>query len=238
MPIEPLDDVQLKNVEATLGIAFKDRSLLQESLTHQSFINENPGVTAVSNERLEFLGDGLLNFVVAHRLFTKAPEQAEGDLTARRAQAVRRETLAHVAGRMRLGDFLVMGKGEAASGGAARASNRANAFEALVGAVLLDRGFRSARSFVLRWMRPEISGILAGKTPKDPKSRLQEILQSRGRAVPGYRVIEVAGPPEHRHFAVSVEVDGAALGQGTGKRKIDAEREAARQAIEALVGEK
>ena len=235
MPTEPLDESQLRAAEEALGVVFDDKSLLRESLTHQSFINENPGVSAVSNERLEFLGDGFLNFVVAHQLFTRAPQQAEGELTARRAQAVRRETLADIGQRMRLGGFLVMGRGEAASGGAERESNRANAFEAVVGAVLLDRGFRFARAFVLRWMKREIVRILAAETPKDPKSLLQEILQSRGRATPAYRLTGTSGPPEHRRFSVIVEVDGVAMGEGAGRRKIEAEREAAGRAIDRLL---
>jgi ribonuclease-3 len=138
---------------------------------------------------------------------------------------------------MRLGQFLVMGRGEAASGGADRSSNRANAFEAVVGAVLLDRGFRFAQAFVLRWMKPEIVRILAADTPKDPKSLLQEILQSRGRSAPVYRLTGTSGPPEDRSFSVCVEVEGAVLGKGAGPRKIEAEREAARRAMKHLLAE-
>lgn len=234
MPTEPFEDAQLPEIEEALGVEFRDKNCLREALTHQSFLNENPGVQATSNERLEFLGDGFLNFVVAHRLFTLAPDQPEGDLTARRAQAVRRETLALVASRMNLGHYLVMGRGEAASGGGDRASNRANAFEAVVGAVLLDRGYRFARSFVLRWMKPEIVRILSTETPKDPKSRLQEILQSRGTSMPVYRVTGSSGMPGQQEFRVTVTIDGIDHGEGTGRRKIDAERRAATEAIERL----
>jgi len=237
MPVEPLSAADIVRGQESVGISFRDGALFALALTHRSFVNENPAAGAESNERLEFLGDGVINLVVGYRLFAEAPGAAEGALTARRAQVVRRETLAAAAQRMGLGSWLVMGRGEALSGGAERASNLANAFEALVGAVFLDQGFEATYEFTLRALADDIAAASLAGPPKDPKSVLQELLQANGRKSPEYSTIATGGPEHQRTFVVEVLVDGQVSGRGEGRRKIDAERAAATDAVRALGGQ-
>jgi ribonuclease-3 len=232
-PQQPTDE-RLGAAEAATGLRFNDRGLLALALTHRSYINENPGAGAESNERLEFLGDGIINFVAGHHLYELAPDATEGELTVRRAHVVKRETLADAARSLGLGALLLMARGEAASGGAGRPSNLANVYEALCGAILLDRGYETARSFILRTLKSEIEASGNGGAPRDPKSLLQEIIQSRGGRSPGYEVVSVSGPDHDRRFIVEVVVAGAVTGRGEGRRKIDAERAAAQDALRSL----
>jgi ribonuclease III len=234
LPTTPLEPEHLDAVEAALDVVFSDRSLLALALTHQSFVNEHPNVPPVSNERLEFLGDSIVGMIVADRLFTGAPDLAEGDLTVRRSQVVRRETLALAARAIGLGDWLVMGKGEAAAGGADRASNLSDTFEAVVGAVYVDRGYRQARSFVLRWLGEHVDEALRTETKKDPKSLLQEYLQGNGSKPPRYQLVSETGIPSDLVFEMEVVIDSKSIASGSGSRKIDAEREAARKALAIL----
>ncbi len=234
MPVELPDDQQLQAAQEVLGVEFLDPSLLQRALLHDSYLNENPSSGLESNERLEFLGDSTLNYIVARVLFDRSPESTEGDLTARRAQAVRRETLAVGAKNIGLGDFLVMGKGEEASGGAEKERNLADTFEAVVGAITLDSGLETAQEFVVRWLGPEVEAILSAEPPKDPKSRLQELLQAVGRPAPSYNVVKSLGPEDDRRFVVEVIIEGEPAGRGEGRRKVDAERGAAADACEQI----
>ena len=224
-------------VQRDLGIEFRDPQLLAAALTHKSFLNERPEACAESNERLEFLGDGVVNFVVGKSMYERAREAPEGELTTRRSHAVRREALASAAARMGLGEHLVMGRGEFESGGPERSTNLANAFEALAGAVFLDRGFDACELRVLDWLGPEIDQALRAEDPKDPKSVLQEMVQRQGRPSPSYRLTPTdadQGP----WFNVEVLLDGKVAGSGSGGRKVDAERAAAVEAMGRLVGDK
>lgn len=234
MPISPLDSEQIDAVEDALGVKFSDKKLLVLALTHQSFINEHLEDSEDSNERLEFLGDSIVGMVVADRMYTGAPELPEGDLTVRRSQVVRRETLAIAANTIGLGEWLVMGKGEAAAGGASRASNLADAFEAVVGAVYVDRGYTQAKAFVIRWLGKHVDTALNAETRKDPKSLLQEHLQGQGSKPPRYRLVSESGPPSEIVFTMEVVIDSEPIASGTGSRKIDAEREAAGRALQLL----
>ncbi len=234
MPTTPLDSDQLTEIEDALNVKFKDQSLLGLALTHQSYVNEHPDEPPVSNERLEFLGDSIVGMVVADRMFVGAPDLAEGDLTVRRSQVVRRETLAKAARNIGLGDWLVMGRGEAAAGGANRASNLSDTFEAVVGAVYVDRGYRQARTFVNRWLGGYVDEALETETRKDPKSLLQEVLQGNGTKPPQYKLVSESGTPSDLVFTMEVLIDGRSIATGTGSRKVDAEREAASKALEIL----
>lgn len=234
MPTTPPDIEGLRQAQQRFGIEFNDPNLLKVALTHQSYLNENPTIPGESNERLEFLGDSALNYIVGRFLYERLPELPEGDLTVRRAEAVRREALEQAALRLGLGEFLVMGRGEASSGGSTRSSNLANGFEAIIGAVVLDRGIEVTSGLVEQWLGPELEDLLQAETPKDPKSRLQELLQARGESPPEYRVIKITGPDNQPEFTVEAIVSGERLGTGTAGRKVDAERAAATQAAGVL----
>ncbi len=219
-------------IEKALSLSFKDKDLLRLSLIHRSFLNENPGAFSESNERLEFLGDALVGLVVAQELFRRHPEKPEGELTTLRSALVRGDTLARIADSLELGEHLLMGRGEEASGGRERQSNLACAFEALLGAVFVDQGYEAARDFVLRVMADEIPSVES--VPKSTKSVLQERVQRRGVGSPSYRVVEMSGEDHAREFTSEVTVSGEVVGRGRGRRKSEAEAEAASQALKAL----
>ncbi len=224
----------VSSLEESLDIRFCERKLLEQALVHSSFLNENPEFPLGSNERLEFLGDAVLDLAIGHQLCKLYPDLSEGKLTSLRSALVRGETLARLAGSLHLGDYLLMGQGEESGGGRRRRSNLANVFEALVGALFLDQGYDAAREFILRAMAPEIDRVLARGVPKDPKTQLQEVLQARGLSSPVYRVVDISGPDHSRLFAVEAVMEDQVIGRGTGRRKVEAERKAAQQALETL----
>ncbi len=234
MPTTPLDIDQIEAVEHALDVKFGDRGVLVLALTHQSFVNEHPDLPPVSNERLEFLGDSIVGMVVSERMYLGAPDLPEGDLTVRRSQVVRRETLATAARAIGLGQWLVMGKGEASAGGDNRSSNLADTFEAVVGAVYIDRGYEDAFAFVNRWLGEHVDEALRTETRKDPKSLLQEYLQGNGSKPPRYQLVSESGEPSDLVFTMEVVIDQKSIASGSGSRKVDAEREAARKALEIL----
>ncbi len=219
-------------LESALGLSFKNQALLGQALTHASYANEHPEEVGDSNERLEFLGDALIDLVVAQELYHRYPELAEGELTTLRSALVRGETLARVARRLGVGQHLLLGQGEAASGGRDRDSNLAGAMEALMGAVLLDGGYRVARSCVLRVLRPELRRIAQRGAPQDPKARLQELAHQRGLALPRYQVVGVEGPEHQRRFVVQVFLGDKVAGSGSDRRKAGAEKQAAEAALQ------
>lgn len=209
-------------------------SLVEQAFVHPSYLNENPGFALPSNERLEFLGDAVLNLVVAEWLYGEFPELAEGALTEMRASLVRRETLAELASALKLGDRLLLGQGEETNGGRCKPSNLANALEALLGALYLEEGPQEARGFVLHHLREELTAIKAGKRAANYKALLQELVQAQGRPAPVYNLVEATGPDHDRQFTVEILVEGEALGTGQGKSKKAAESQAARAAWETL----
>lgn len=224
----------LAALQEIAGISFNDTLLLKQALLHSSYVNENPDPAAESNERLEFLGDAVLGLVVAGKLYLDFPSLSEGEMTRLRSAVVRRETLARAAETIKLGDFLFLGKGEAASGGRHKEVNLAGAIEALIAAIYLDQGYHIARQFVLRMFREELVRVFGRNTGLDCKSQLQELVQSRQRLTPVYRLLEAAGPEHERWFKVEVVVNDTVLGTGSGRSKKEAEIEAARAALERL----
>lgn len=224
------------DLEKRLGITFKNPELLQKALVHSSYVNENPGAAPESNERLEFLGDAVLGLVVADELFDTFPEHAEGPLTELRAHLVRRDTLAQAAERMRLGDALMLGRGEDEGGGRSRPTNLSHVYEAVVGAVFLDQGLPAARKFVLDSLNDELEDIKDSGSPLDPKSRLQELCQSRFQTTPSYELVQTEGPDHDRSFTIEAVVDGRTIGSGTAPSKQQAEKRAAREALRELEG--
>jgi len=201
---------------------------------HLSYLNENPGFARPSNERLEFLGDAILNFIVTEKLYEEFPELPEGELTEIRASLVCRDTLAGLASSLKLGDWLLLGRGEEANGGRVKESNLANAMEALIGALYLDEGLAKAKKFILRQLKPELEKIEAGKTTPNYKALVQEFIQGQRKPTPVYRLVEATGPDHSKQFTAEILVEGEALGRGTGKSKKAAESQAAKAAWEKL----
>ena len=226
--------MSITQLQQTLGLSFSDPALLRQALTHPSYMNEHLEEASGSNQRLEFLGDAFIDLVVARELYRRYPELDEGALTELRSQVVRGQALAYVAQRLDLGQHLLLGQGEAASGGRDRESNLAAVLEALVGAVLVAQGYRAAQRFVLRILKPDLAQLGPRGVQKDPKSQLQERMQRDGRAAPRYEVASSEGPAHQRRFTVRVVVDGEAIGTGGGKRKVDAERQAALDALKQM----
>jgi len=216
-----------------IAIPVGDLHLLELAFTHSSHAYERKKDGA-HNERLEFLGDAVLDFVVGEYLYLSYPHFSEGELTKARAAIVCEETLAACSRRLGIGHYLLMGKGEELSGGRQRSSILADAFEAVLGAIYGDAGFAAAKDFVLRQLEQDLVQGAAGLQRKDHKTQLQEVLQRNGPAKILYQVIDEQGPDHDKSFAVKVECDGKTLGQGTGKSKKEAEQDAAQQALAAL----
>ena len=224
----------LVGLQSILGVSFSDPSVLQQALVHRSYLNEIPASPTASNERLEFLGDAVLGFVVAEEIFRRFPDLSEGELTKLRSALVRGETLSAIALSLRLGDYLYLGRGEEESGGRQRPRNLSCALEAVIGAVLVDRGLDAARGFILMVLGDELERAIEDKLVADYKSRLQQIIQSERRVTPVYRTVEEVGPDHAKVFTVEVMAGSATLGQGAGRSKRAAEMEAAREALETL----
>lgn len=218
-------------LKKSLDYEFSDKSLLRQALTHRSA----PGA---NNERLEFLGDAVLDFVVSEVVFAAHPDAPEGDLSRLRSSLVRDASLARLAKALGLGEFLILGSGERKTGGHRRDSILADAFEAIFGAVYLDAGFDAARGVIEKAFGSRLENFPAVEELRDPKTRLQEWLQARQRGLPEYELMDVTGQPHRQTFEVSCSVAGVAdatLGIGTTRRK--AEQQAARQMLESLVAE-
>lgn len=226
--------IDWNDCQKNLGISFHQKSLLEQAFVHSSYLNENPDFTWSSNERLEFLGDAILNFVVTAKLYEEFPKLAEGELTEIRASLVCRDTLAELASSLKLGDWLLLGRGEEANEGRAKASNLANVMEALIGALYLDQGIAKARGFILRQLKPELGKIKAGKTTLNYKALVQELIQGQRKPTPVYRLVEAIGPNHSKQFTAEILVEGEAMGKGIGRSKKTAESQAARAAWEKL----
>ncbi len=224
----------LNDLQSTLGVSFNNPAILEQAVTHSSFINENPAAAAGDNERMEFLGDALLNLFVAEKLYCDFPGLPEGRLSEIRVSLVRQEKLAEKALQLKLGDYLLLGKGEDASGGRGKRNNLADAYEALTAAIYLDRGFDAARSFILRGFAEDIQAIKEGKYSPNFKALLQELTQAEFKTLPEYEIIEATGPDHDRIFCVSVSLGEVLLAVGSGKTKKTAESEAARAAYGKL----
>jgi ribonuclease-3 len=224
----------LAALQQTLGISFNDLSLLEQALVHSSYVNENPGIAPADNERLEFLGDAILGFIVAEELYQRFPQFSEGEMTRLRSSLVRQDALSRIARAISLGNYLYLGRGEEASGGRRKPANLAGALEAVIAAIFLDRGLSMARDFALRSASKELDKVLSQGIEADYKSQLQELIQARQQQTPTYKVIEAMGPAHDRRFTVEVRVGDSVLGRGSGKSKKAAEAEAARSALAQL----
>jgi ribonuclease-3 len=217
-----------------LGLPIRDRRLLAQALTHTSWLHEHPGEAAGHNERLEYLGDAVINLAVSEALYARHPDDDEGVLSARRAAIVSAGGLAALATRIDLGAFLLLGEGEAGRAGPHRPSILASAFEALAGALLLDLGWDLTRDWLITTAGPEIEAGVAPALLKSPKSRLQEATQRAAGGRPAYRVIEAVGPDHDKMFRVEVSVGDEVLGMGIGPSRRIAETAAAAEAVAVL----
>jgi len=229
-------------LQKALGVSFNDLSFLEQALVHSSYINENPGVAPASNERLEFLGDAILGFIVAEKLYQDFPDLAEGEMTRLRSvlvrrdnlALVRRDNLARVASTIKLGDYLYLGRGEENSGGRHKGANLSGALEALLGAVFFDQGLAITRDVTLKLLGKELRKVASQGRVVDYKSQLQELIQSRYQLTPAYRLVKEAGPDHDKRFTVEVKAGKTVLGKGFGKNKKTAETAAARSALKQL----
>ncbi|OGC84591.1 ribonuclease III [Candidatus Adlerbacteria bacterium RIFCSPHIGHO2_12_FULL_53_18] len=218
--------------EQGIGFTFKNEGLLRQAFTHRSYLNEHRDEEAEHNERLEFLGDAVLELIVTHFLYEKFPERPEGDLTAFRAALVNAVTLSEVASEIGMNDYLLLSRGEAKDTGRARGILLANAIEALIGAIYLDQGYEAAEMFIEKFLFPKMDEIMKKKLWRDPKSTLQEKAQEAEGATPYYAVVRETGPDHDKQFIVGVYVKDMLLAQGGGKSKQEAEQDAARNALE------
>jgi ribonuclease-3 len=217
--------------EVKTGIVFNDKKLLMQAFMHRSYINENGGTGLAHNERLEFLGDAVLELVITDYLYKKYTQETEGELTSYRAALVNAVTIAQAATEVGMNDFLLLSKGEAKDTGKARQYILANTYEAYVGAVYLDQGYATSEKFILDTLVPKIDEIVSKKLFRDAKSFIQEQAQEHENVTPSYKVLKESGPDHDKHFTVGVYFGTTLVAEGRGKSKQEAEQEAAKTAL-------
>ncbi len=218
-------------MEKKLGVEFKNKNLLKEALTHRSYLNENPSWGVPHNERLEFLGDAVLELAATENLFSRFPDLSEGELTGIRAALVNYQMLAEVSKDVNLNEYILLSRGESKDTGKAREVISANAFEALFGAIYLDSGYEAAKNFIVRFVMARTDEVMEKKLYRDPKSLLQEIIQEKFKCTPTYSVLSERGPDHAKIFKVGVYFNGNLAAEGEGLSKQEAEVEAAKKAL-------
>jgi len=219
-------------LEKKLGLKFKNKDLLIQAFCHRSYLNEKPDFYLTNNERLEFLGDAVLELVVTEDIYQNYPEKPEGELTNWRAALVNSKFLGKLARDLDFNDFLLLSKGEAKELGKARLYILANTFEALIGAVYLDRGYKICQEFIKKHLMPKLPDILEKGAFRDAKSRFQEEAQERTGITPLYKVLEEWGPDHAKHFIIGVFLNEELVAKGDGSSKQEAEEEAAKNGLE------
>jgi len=217
-----------------LGVSFKNPELLVEALTHRSYLNEHHEYIGSHNERLEFLGDAVLELATTDFLFKKFPTRTEGELTSYRAALVNTVSLAESAQELCINDYLLLSKGEAKDTGRAREVILADAFEALIGAIYLDVGYAGAEAFVAKNLYGKIDAVIASRAYQDAKSRFQEIAQEKRGTTPRYETLSEEGPDHARHFIVGVFIGAEEIARGEGESKQEAEQSAAQAGLDAM----
>ncbi len=225
------DEEDLQRLTANLGYDFNDPGLLVQALTHRSYANEHGPSRVGHNERLEFLGDAVLDLAVGCQLMEMLPRAREGQLTKLRSNIVSEQGLARCARRVDLGAYLRLSHGEERTGGRDKPSILADTYEAVIGAVFLDGGFSEVNMLVWRLMGPLLTEAAEGTLDRDFKGRLQERSQARWQVLPRYEVLDVSGPDHHKSFVVAVYIDGEELARAEGRSKKEAEQAAARRAL-------
>ena len=224
--------MNFEKFEEKAGVIFKNKSLLKQAFTHRSYINENRGLALEHNERLEFLGDAVLELVITDYLYGRMKGSNEGELTSLRSALVNADTCALVAQKLGANEFLLLSRGESKDAGRARQYILANTLEAFIGAIYIDQGYEVAKNFILTHIAPLVEEIIKDGAWIDAKSLFQEKAQEYKGLTPSYKTVRESGPDHDKHFTVSVSVGNDVYGEGEGKSKQDAEQEAARQALE------
>ena len=219
--------------EKLIGVTFKNRGLLAQAFTHRSYLNENPSKGLEHNERLEFLGDAVLELAVTDFLYKEYPESPEGELTSYRAALVNANTMADFANEIGMNDYLYLSRGEAKDTGKARLYILANAIEALIGAVYLDQGYAVTEKFIDRFLHKRAGDVVKNKLWRDSKSLVQEKAQEHLGVTPAYKVIRESGPDHDKHFTIGIFFGNDKIAEGKGHSKQEAEQDAARAAVEA-----
>lgn len=225
--------IDFTTFEEKSKLNFKNKDLLKQAFIHRSYINENPGVGLHHNERLEFLGDAVLELVVTEELFGRYPDKSEGELTAIRAALVNTMSISEAAAALGMNEYLLLSKGEAKDVGKAREYILANTFEAMIGAIYLDRGYDDAQSFIGKSLWKKIETIVSKKLWRDAKSLVQEKCQEALGVTPRYEVLEESGPDHDKSFSIGIFFGATLAGKGGGKSKQEAEQAAARAALKA-----
>lgn len=223
----------LSELEKKLKIEFRNKDLLTKAFCHRSYLNENPDFKLPHNERLEFLGDAVLELVVTEWLFEKYPDKPEGELTSWRASLVNTKILSELASELDFNDFLLLSRGEEGETGKARVYILANTIEAFIGALYLDQGYRACQEFIAKHLLPRLKEIIKKGLFRDPKSRFQEEAQERARLTPAYRVIKEWGPDHAKNFIIGVYLAKEKVAEGKGSSKQEAEEQAAEHALKA-----
>ncbi len=224
--------IDFSGFEKNTGLKFKDKDLLTQAFVHRSYLNENPSLGMEHNERLEFLGDAVLELIVTDFLYKKYPREDEGILTSYRAALVNANIISDIARDMGVNEYLLLSKGESKDTGKARNYILANTYEAILGAIYLDSGYEEAERFVKRTILVKIDEVVKKKLWKDPKSHVQEKAQEFLSVTPSYKVISESGPDHDKHFTVGIYFGSDLAAQGKGKSKQEAEQAAAQKAME------
>jgi len=228
---------KLKHLEKSIGYTFRNKDLLNQALTHKSYANERYKSKLYDNERLEFLGDSVLGIIISKILYEECPNHDEGVLTRYKSQLVSGATLGRIAKGLKIGEFLLLGKGEEASGGKKHFSNLLCALEAVIGAIYLDGDLKPASKFIKKLFQTEIQLVKEGKGSKDYKSMLQQIVLKKLKTIPSYKIISEIGPDHKKHFIIEVLISGKRFGVGSGPNKKSAEQISAKEALSALESE-
>lgn len=223
--------INFADFEKKIKVVFKDKDILRQAFTHRSYINENPGEKISHNERLEFLGDAVLELIVTDFLYKKYPQYTEGELTALRSALVNAVIISEIAGDIGMNDFLLLSKGEAKDNGKARQYILANTYEALVGAMYLDQGYDTVDKFITETLLPKTDEIVNKKLWRDAKSLVQEKAQEFVSFTPAYKVLHESGPDHDKHFTVGIYFGGDLIAEGKGKSKQEAEQKSAEAAL-------
>ncbi|MEK7482503.1 MAG: ribonuclease III [Patescibacteria group bacterium] len=225
--------IDFAKLEKALGVSFKDKDLLTQAFVHKSYLNENPNFKTHHNERMEFLGDAVLELVVTEFLYNEYPNKPEGELTNWRAALVNAKQLSEMADELDFNSFLLLSKGETKETGKARQYILANAFEAFIGSLYLDQGYKICDTFIRKHLTKKLSHIIAECLYKDAKSHFQEQAQDKVKITPNYKVLREWGPDHIKQFVIGVFLNDELVAEGEGSSKQEGEEEAAKNALEA-----